>query len=379
MRVVDMIGIGCDFLKRGGHMLKSFDENVTKDDFLNSGWGIILSTCDKMECYCYSSRFLEAIRIADEASDNKRYQILLLLGYLTSLMPKLDNPEEPYAPCFVFHDGRSAIVDDFDDTHLRFLADILHDITDPELQARLADILWIRKKDYRYGEIAIAAYLASAKLLEDFRHWSSSVHRLERAMQIAAPLGRSTSSYKNVVEHVENLLTACNGEDPLYMSLKLMGLLLDQRQGETTKYAPLAEKLAHRAEAENDWEKARQHWEIKARWHAKNGDRESERLTRITAAEAYVKHAEWIVNSEHPQNLVAAHWMQCAVEAMRRISNTKERTLELHGRLLAYQQKAVSELKPISHSIDISELATVATQQVRGKALLDALRNVSSP
>ena len=42
----------------------------------------------------------------------------------------------------------SAIVEDYNDNHLEILNEITTDIKDPEIRARIADVLWIRKKDF---------------------------------------------------------------------------------------------------------------------------------------------------------------------------------------------------------------------------------------
>jgi len=40
----------------------------------------------------------------------------------------------------------------------RLSVEIVSDISDPELQARIADILWVKRRDYRMAQLAVATY-----------------------------------------------------------------------------------------------------------------------------------------------------------------------------------------------------------------------------
>lgn len=59
---------------------------------------------------------------------------------------------------FELQGSRSDIIDDFDENHLDVLAEIVSDISDPELRARIGDVLWIRKREHNFAELAIEAY-----------------------------------------------------------------------------------------------------------------------------------------------------------------------------------------------------------------------------
>lgn len=97
------------------------------------------------------------------------------------------------------------------------------------------------------------------KRLEDPEHWVATVDRMERALQMATMLGSKSRMFTIATDHIERVLDVYNGEDPLFLSAKLMSLLQERRIGDPIKYAALAEKLAARAEATHDWHKAREY------------------------------------------------------------------------------------------------------------------------
>ena len=352
-------------------------DDLTKEDFFNAGWQDIISACEDKECAYYSSRFTARAREAEETGDTKAQRVLMLLSSVTSMYLKLDSPEEPFGPMMVFHDRRTAIADDFDDNQLKLLGEVVADIEDPELRARVADVLWFRGRDYRMAELAVTSYLESAKRLEDPENWVATADRMDRAIQMATMLGRNSRLFKTVTEYIESVLDKYNGEDPRFLSAKLMGLLLERRVGDPAKYAALAGKLASRADSAGDWHRAREYWEIKAKWHFLGKEPELAREARLAEAETYVKQAQSHLTGKPPGNLMAAGFMQQAIEAFRRVEGTKERVEELHKALLEYQQKSVSEMASYSSSVDISELVQAAINHVKGKSLLDALMGLA--
>ena len=346
---------------------------LTKKDFEELQLDETIKKCDRGDCDSYFPAFFDKAKEAEVAGEAKTGEIFTLLGYATSMMLKPNSPTEPFTPLFAMHNYRSATIDDFSEDHLKFFDEIVLDISDPELRARIADILWVKKRDFRAAELAITAYLDAATIIEDPIHWPKCADRIERAVRLAASLGRNTGHLDKAISHIETVLDRYNGEDPKFLSEHLMSLMLEFRRGDSTKYSALSEKLAKRAESDDDWRRARTYWEAEARWHALAKDADSERTARIRAAETYVKDAEAAINRETPSYAVAADQILRAIESYRRIGGASERTEELHHTLLEYQEISINELKPISADINLNEAVKRAIARVKGKTLYDAL------
>jgi len=263
------------------------------------------------------------------------------------------------------------------DSHLEALGDIASTSKDAEMRARIADLLWVKKHDFRMAEVAIEAYLESAKLLEDPNNWPACAVRIERATRVAVSIGPSNKGFTQVFSYIESVLDKYNGEDPLFLSSRMMELLLEFSQGNPIKYAALAEKAATRAETESNWHKARTYWEIKARWHETEKNTDSKRGALVKAAECYVKEAEFSLTKQNPSYLAAVTHLQKAIEAHRRIGGNKARVEELHKVLLEYEVESVKELKPLSTSLSASdkirEEIDKSIAAVKGKNFQDAL------
>jgi hypothetical protein len=231
---------------------------LSKSNFDECDWQQIIAQCDRKECHIYSHLFFEQAGKAEETANAKAQEIFMLLGGITSLSFILDKKEAPFAPAFVWKDGsRSFIMDDLTDEHLKVLTEVVPEVTDPEMQARIADVLWIRTRNFRVAGLAVDAYLESAVTLEHPEQWAQAGERIERALQLATTLGKKNQYFPKTIQHIENLLEKYQGENSSFLSAKMMELLLEQNQGNPEKYAEIAEKAAIRAESEGNWHKAR--------------------------------------------------------------------------------------------------------------------------
>jgi hypothetical protein len=351
---------------------------ITKDDFMQSGWQEVIDESPKKECSEYSTHFSAKASEAAEAGDDKRRQIFSLLSNITSMRMKLDSPEEPLGPMTVLYGGRTATVDDFGESHLVLLREVVLGITDPELRARVADVLCIHKPEYRMADLAVISYLESAKTLEHPYHWPATVKRVERAMQLAARWGRNTGRFAEVVAHTEAVLAKYDGEDPLFLSAKLMQLLQDRGAGDPIANSARAGRHALRAEADQEWDRAKEYWEVKANWHFMAKDKEQALADRVLAAETHVKKAEEALRRIPPSYLHAAAFVNFAIEALRRIEGTRDRVRALHKTLVEYQEKSTAELVDLSEGVPISgEMLDYAITQVKEKPLTEALLSLA--
>lgn len=344
---------------------------VTKKIFDCIRWHAVIVNSSEKECGEYSRLFFAKAKDAQTSGDLKTQGVFLLLGDITSFMFRLDSKECPFGPMGTFGEKRTAIPQDLNDNHLDVFEELVEEISDAEFRARIADVLWIRRRDFRMAEVAIGSYVESAENLEAV-HWPMCADRFERAMQLVASI-RNKEHLTNVVVRIENVLDRNNGEDLYFLTSRLMKLLQDYKQGDSKKYAALAAEIANRAERDGNWYKARAYWEVKAGWHNLEKNEQDKRAALLSVAETYVKEAELAVSGATPSYLSASLSLQKAIVAFRKAGNAKQRIDELHTLLLEYQQKSVGELKPVGAEIDVSEHAIKVKETVRGKTIQDAL------
>jgi hypothetical protein len=351
------------------------DTELTRASFDAVDWQGVIAACPEKDAAAYFSAFNRAAEEAEKGDDTDASRVYRLLAAACSMMLRAESKTEPFTPVLVLRDGRtSPNVDYFSRQEVELFRELAPTTADGEMRARLADIAWLRLRDFKMAQLAVRAYIESGRTLEDPKNWSPGAHRLERALRLAVSLGKGGSAeLRAASDEIESVLARYGGEDPLYQSAHLMELLLEYRLGNPSTYVQLSETAAKRAEATQDWRRARTHWEVKAKWHARASDPKSERECLILAAETYVREADKAVSGDSPSYMVAAAHLQSAVEAFRRISGCEKRREELHKRLLRAQERSVSEMRPVSVELDITHFIEQAQGAVRGKSLIEAL------
>ena len=340
-------------------MTEKFDFTLNKKDFAESDWKETIEEAEPKVLEFYSLKLAQKAR----NENDERKAVLELLAVASMSHLNTDKTHDPISNA-----------DQLSDEDLSFLLDIVAEVNNNELQARIADILWIRKRNYKMAELAVSSYLASSKELENFEHWSYAVNRIERALQLAAMLGNK-ELYQSALDRTFNFLDKCNGEDPNYLSAELMRLLQERREGDPQKYAQFCEKLALTAEKQNDFHKARRYWEIKVDWHLQDKDENAARDVRLKIAESFEKESDFSLETRQPKYLMASDPLERAIIAYRNVGNSSKKIEEIKLKLRDYQSKAVKELPLISSgSYDITDLFIHSENAVKDKSFVDSLR-----
>src|SRR6266542_5584398 len=177
---------------------------LTKAEVDQIAWQEVVAGCSEKECSAYEQAFYEKAREAQTAGNTEAEALFALRGMICSFHLKLDEPDEPIVPALVFQTGRSPSPEDLSDAHLDLLQQLAPEVADPELRARVADVIWVCRRNFQMAVLAVEAYLASASVLEDPEHWPTGFERIERALQLGASLGRNHPVLQTVIAYIED-------------------------------------------------------------------------------------------------------------------------------------------------------------------------------
>lgn len=373
-------------------------------DFDKYQWTEILDKKIPKECQNYSEEF----RILSEAyklsGDRIAQEIFKFLSEITSLLM------EPQS----FPAVEEMITSALSDHHLAILRALAIKITDPEMLARLADILWICKRDpenarpIRMAKVAVESYLQSAINLEDTENWMSCYERLQRAAQLAPLIDGKKNSvirYK-VFNHIDQLIDRYIGIDNEFLTGSAMKVLQEEFRKSlniihsnfliyATKYATIAAQKAVCMEKFPDYHQAfchkKAYRDIESEWYKIAGDKESERIAKLYLAEVEVWYAEQaLVENEHNVYSVAAGRLENALRVFKKIEDTfgkkqetSARIEELHKQMLDYQKKSMSNIFSIplgegeNNDFINPQIQQIAIDLVKEKSLYDALYSLA--
>lgn len=334
---------------------------------------VALSSSEK-ECAYYSNIFSIGARTAKEKGLEEDSGTLDLLSYITSMVLQNDLPAAPFIPVMVTPKGRSMMPDDLDGASLNMLEELLAKVNDPELKARIGDLLWLQRKDYKTAVVAIDSYMASTNNLVN--HWPAFIERTERALNLAAKLGVRAGHQSRVLQFIVASIDKHYHADQYWLTEKLIGLLIKYRHGDFGKYAQIAYDKACSAEAEKNWMLAESYWYVHADCMKNLNKPIRERKARIRAALTTVKDAFSRTKGDAPYYITANIILQQGIEKLRRISDTQKCVEKSHKTLLLWQQKSLSEFKETRVDLAPSLIANLvheSEQLVTGKTILDAL------
>jgi hypothetical protein len=321
---------------------------VTAADLRNYLWQKLLAAHPTKECWSYYEVFSKQAQELGAKGDTVGNRVYSFLQVVSSFLPKTDDMAEPYDSMWKGFNGRRALnPDDLVDEDLKALEEIMPEIDDPEMRARVADVVWIRCKNFKAAQIAVAAFLESAQRLRTADLWPRFTERLERAAQIAARKGFEEME-KTVVAAIEGYITeaAADPKSGLLCS-KLMSILIKLGEGDAKHYAALAEQLAKDFEQKGDWHVVERYWQRAELWHRRLNDEAAMSRCRVAAAESYVSRSDAGLPNGQPNFGYRAHWMGKGLEALRQAKADPKRIGEVHRQFLALEKQALSEMQTV--------------------------------
>lgn len=291
---------------------------------------------------------------------------------------------------------------------LAILRELITTVSDPEMRARIADILWICKRDtdrdrpIKMARVAVQSYLQSAKTLEDVDEYTSCRDRIRRAAQLAPRIDGKKSKEMGclVAQHIGNLIDRYADVENEFLTGSAMEVLQKELKKSlkaiysdlpsyAAKCAAVAAQKAVFADNLQDYHKAfcqkLGYRKIESEWHKIAGNQEAERRARLDIAEAEVWYAQQAFIGKEPNSYaVAAGRIGSAIQAFRKIEDTfgqekdtSDRIQELHQIRLDYQQKSMSRMVSIPIDFDDTEMQQKARELVTGKSIRDALYSIA--
>ena len=362
------------------------DMVLTAEDFVGCGWKEVLESAkDKDYRWTYVA-FYDAAKQAINEDRQARGKVLWLLADACSMRLSPASANEPFKPFLSPQNGRWPIPDDFSETDITFFADIVGTIDNPWLKARLADLVWLIRHDFRFALMAIDSYRSIPLDTETWLPYGEECW--QRAIGLAFTLGagvgdRLTEMEASIFEVVESA-TKQDG----FLGFWLANLLSSHALGSdhATTIATNLETLAREFEHDGELHRAREYFRVAADWFKISGDDAKSYAMTVEVAEGWAKEAVARLSSDDPSHLVAAVFYENAIQTYRTIPHSgratyqvDERIAELRAHLNESGEKSLHEMKVVSTpGVDISHNAEKARKAVRGKERVEALKEFAN-
>ncbi len=346
---------------------------LNPDDVDACRLGELIGSSDANDCTLYTLAFKHEAEAAGQRCDDRCTALYRLLFAVSSLKIRQDSREEPLGPGLVFDGRRSHALEDFDEEDLDGLAAIAGAIADPELKARVCDVMWLARRDHTNARDAVAHYLDSAANLHGQNRAVECALRAHRAVALAATLGRNESLFEETASVVRNLAEEA-GESANYYTSSLLSEVLSKHQAADLEWladrylssATLAEDAGDLASAENCLQEA-------SRCFRSLGDTDQTISVTHNIARVLESKADFFLDQEPPNGFAAASAIQSAIAVLAQIRDTEERRHALTERLIALQQRSTLNMVQVSTEVDLSDAVSAWVNEVSGKGFGEAV------
>lgn len=298
-----------------------------------------------------------------------------LLAHVFGMLLRPGDAKEPFGPMFEFEDGRSMAPSDLTPEQLATLRTLLDSVSDPEVQARLGDVLWVTSRDAQAAQVAVRGYIASGVRLESPDMWLPAMERYERAVRLACTLGRRGRFAQEALAHVEARAVALDGAYNGHFTQRLLALLEEFRAGDPKPLVDIALKAAERHRGAGAFDLAREYYQVAARLLQRQRETGTELDARRALAETFVEQAK---AEDARGNCMASHhlWEQ-AIQAFRTVPGGKARMPELHRRLEAAGRETLKLMRPVGTTIDIEEEVEATRKAMSGLGFTEAVLSLA--
>jgi len=363
---------------RGCCLMDSQKRIYSRDDFVASNWSYDSS---KETDYGYSSVMQSLNKNAKEKSEaglEEQGEILDLLSRAASMMLVPGSLNEPFKAYFQdFQAGRrSALPDDFTKEDLQFFEEILNDIKEPWLKARLADLLWLlrKPKNPEHAKAAIDSYTSHPI---DDETWHRDVDDCwERAVRLCMQI-RDFDCLNTLKSRLFSAF-CCEYPRSKFMTLWIADLL-DKLNIDRDFREDIAVSLNSKAKdlrGDGDFQSSRSYFELASKKYQQCSDESGWLESLIAIAECFELEAD---SRSSGSNMVANTFYENAIQAYRRIPTrhrdaygVEEKIISIRGKIAVSGKASIEEMGLVkTPGVDISDMVESSISHVSGKHTLE--------
>jgi tetratricopeptide (TPR) repeat protein len=330
--------------------------------------------------YFISSNFRT---FASQVREDKNEPLANALDLCACILSMKLNPEsvnEPFSAFMHLNDKRSAIADDFNAEEVNFIASILNEVTEPMIQARFADLLWLlaTPKNVGFVRTAIQAYISLP--INPTRWLADENDCWERAVRLAKQIRDN-----EVIEKIESsLITAFRLDYPDSPFMRLwIGELIERCGICRDDYIELASTLFKSSQELYDnkaYQESRSYLELAATLFQRNKDEDNWLAALVLNAECHELEGDSRSSGDVGSQMVANSFYENALQAYRRIPAKHREKLGVNDKLISIRDKiteagvgALDEMGLVqSPKTNIKDLVEQSIKHVEGKETLES-------
>jgi hypothetical protein len=335
---------------------------------IDPAWWSLATDSDSVYVGEWDTSGLIAIALGerrDAATGDGERAILDVLARCASAMLEATDWAEPFRPEWEMHGRRSLVPADLAEDDITLLARLAPLISQPVLQARVADVAWTYgdRSNRALLDLATDAYLATPLGSEAW--WSGGRDSWTRGLELTKRRGRDGHARLDTIrDSIRDRVMALGVADGA-LAAELSAILRTALRLGRADAESLVEHLDDLAAAAAHPETGRGLFREAAAWHARLGDVESERDCLVEAAELYVVEADLRLTADPDSVMVAGMFVEDALAGLaalprkyRAAHDLDPYIARLRTRLNAHRRDTLQEMTTVrTEPVDLSNYA----------------------
>lgn len=346
-------------------------------NLLKSPWREALEGLDARSYRHLFSAFDAHSQKCRELGDSEGEKSMKLLASLCSMCIKTEYLAEPFGPMRSGPEGRTFLPDDLTDDQISELEQLLPEIDNPWLLARIADTVWDRRRKPAIALRALDAYLSLAEFEVEYHFEKSAIQIRSLTIAKAFDKPRFRLMINGLVDgFFETSSTSHEGALEIYRVLSRYLEWIDRIEDVYTVLCSLADD----AMLAGNYPLARECWVAVRDWYRiqkRHGD--VYRITHRLAESFLAEEAQRSNANEH--TMVSDYYVRHALSefldlprAYRNEHDLESKISDLRKELTVIGKEVVRSMGSVtSEPIDLSDMVRATESRLSGQPLDDVL------
>lgn len=326
-----------------------------------------------------SVSFKEKLKLLKTTKNKELESLLTLLLTVFSFYYLQSNKKLPFKPIKELPNGTHIMaLEELTDQDLKYLEKILVVTENPEFNARICDILWIRKKDYTYARRAIYSYVECLKKNEEDLE-ITRIKCLRRAMQISLKI-KDKVQIDNIKIKIFDLFEksrkTCFNPQKDYLPYNLIQIIMENKLADN--WEELGDRLVEIAKGfpiSPGCDAPRAYYTLAAKCYNFATKTNKEKDAKLSIARHFEQEAQCFITPNGSDGFNIAHRLQKAIKAYRNVGGQKEKINQLIIELKEANKITLNQLKSVTGEIKINDTLKNVENNLKGKEGIDLIKS----
>ena len=283
-----------------------------------------------------------------------------LLKNISSLAMKVSDNGVEFCPYLIMDGKRTFAIEDLSEDYYTLLSSLDLSKIPLNLKARISDILWTQKKDFKCAVLAAEAYFDLYDLWFSDNDWLEPLDMIKRAICISAQINKK-DLYEKCCQSIYNHITRIDGTDKDFLSISLIEILLVQSSGDLNKIVDILNKII--SLNANNPNKTEHAYSLKSQCFYKLKNPDLAKQSNIDMADYFANYAEYILKNDAQGALRAQLFFNKAIFAYRN-NGEPQKAESTHKRLVEVQKGILDLMQPITFEYDGKKIIDNITQNM---------------